>query len=263
MFLISGGRYSKSLSPKYKARRVSRRITTVSYCSSIKNSEFLPSLKKFPGKTFSFKLLYDKSNTSSIGKAPKPLKVVQILASQAISKTNSRVTHRGSELRRLIEQLRILNFGIDESDSGSSSRWLLDKFRISKLIKFAIPGGNTKNRQKLFSNFSMEASDSPDILLCDRVRRVTNNMLTARKKGARTLDHYSKITKLYKQMGGQIFFYFHNWACQCRSRHLQMVGISSNECRLRSTRSISRFCSSRASSRIFLTLDILLETGKH
>lgn len=88
-------------------------------------------------------------------------------------------------------------------------------------------------------------------------------MLTKRKKGARTLDHYSKITKLYKQMGGRIFFYFHNWACQCRSRHLQMVGISSNECRFRSTRSISRFCSSRASSRIFLTLDILLETGKH
>lgn len=31
MFLISGGKYSKSLSPKYKARRVSK-ITTVSYC---------------------------------------------------------------------------------------------------------------------------------------------------------------------------------------------------------------------------------------
>lgn len=129
----------------------------------IQDRKFLPSLKKFPGKTFSFKLLYDKSNTSSIGKAPKPLKVVQILESQTISKTNSRVTHRGNELRRLIEQLRILNFGIDESDSGRSSKWLLDKFRISKLIKLAIPGGNTKNRQKLFSQLLnlMEAATYP------------------------------------------------------------------------------------------------------
>lgn len=53
-------------------------------------------------------------------------------------------THRGSELRRLMQQLRILSFGIDESDNGSSSSWLLDKLRISKLLRLAIAAGNTK-----------------------------------------------------------------------------------------------------------------------
>lgn len=56
-----------------------------------------------------------------------------------------KMTHRGSELSRLIEQLRILSFGIDDNDKGSSSKWLLDKFKISKLLRFAIAAGNTKN----------------------------------------------------------------------------------------------------------------------
>ena len=64
------------------------------------------------------------------------------------------MTHRGSELRRLIEQLRILSFGIDDSDKGSSSKWLLDKFKISRLTRLAIPGGNTKNSVKF--NFSLK-----------------------------------------------------------------------------------------------------------
>jgi hypothetical protein len=50
-------------------------------------------------------------------------------------------------LRRLIEQFSIRSFGIDESDSGSSSKWLFDKFKISKLFKLAIAGGKTKNRE--------------------------------------------------------------------------------------------------------------------
>lgn len=54
------------------------------------------------------------------------------------------MTHRGSELSRLIEQLRILSFGIDDKDKGSSSKWLLDKFKISRLLRFAIKAGNTK-----------------------------------------------------------------------------------------------------------------------
>lgn len=34
---------------------------------------YLPSIKKFPGKLDSLKLLYVKSKTSSTAKAPKPL----------------------------------------------------------------------------------------------------------------------------------------------------------------------------------------------
>lgn len=58
------------------------------------------------------------------------------------------MTYRGSELRRLMQQLRILSFGIAESDKGSSSKWLLDKFKISKLCKLAIAGGNTKSKHE-------------------------------------------------------------------------------------------------------------------
>lgn len=56
------------------------------------------------------------------------------------------MTHRGSELSRLMEQLRIRSFGIDDSDSGNSSKWLFDRFKISKLLRLAIAGGNTKRK---------------------------------------------------------------------------------------------------------------------
>lgn len=84
-------------------------------------------MKKFPGSIFSFKLLYDKSSTSSTGNAPNP---------------------RGSVFSRLMEQLRILSFGIDDSERGSSSSWLLDRFKISRLIRFAMPGGTTTAKIK-------------------------------------------------------------------------------------------------------------------
>lgn len=143
MFLTSGGKYSKSLSPRYKARSVSTSKSDKDLAQQVSShSTVLPSLKKFPGKTFSFKLLYDKSNTSRTGKAPKPLKLN--LCSMSPTAANKIVTHRGSELSRLMEQLRILSFGIADSDSGSSSRWLLDKLRISKLLRLAMAAGNTE-----------------------------------------------------------------------------------------------------------------------
>lgn len=64
------------------------------------NQNPLPIMKKLPGNVFSFKLLYDKSNTSSTGNAPKP---------------------RGNELKRLIDTLRMRSFGIDDKDTGNSS----------------------------------------------------------------------------------------------------------------------------------------------
>lgn len=88
------------------------------------NFYFLPIIKKFPGSCFSSKLLYDKSNTSNTGKAPNPL---------------------GSVFKRFIETFKILNLGIDDKESGSSLRWLFDKFKISKFGKLAIPGGRTEN----------------------------------------------------------------------------------------------------------------------
>lgn len=39
---------------------------------------------------------------------------------------------------------KIRNLGIDESETGSSSIWLLNKFNISSCVKFAIPGGTSK-----------------------------------------------------------------------------------------------------------------------
>lgn len=36
------------------------------------------------------------------------------------------------------------SLGIDEIETGNSSMWLLAKFRISKLVRFAMPGGITK-----------------------------------------------------------------------------------------------------------------------
>lgn len=38
-------------------------------------------------------------------------------------------------------KFKILSFGRDESEVGSSSNWLLNKFRISRLDRFAKPGG--------------------------------------------------------------------------------------------------------------------------
>lgn len=118
-----GGSCSNSLSPKYKARSVSANIDLISIAKFTTNRCFsrkLPIMKKFPGNAFSSKLLYDKSSTSKTGKAPKP---------------------RGNELRRFIDRFRIRNFGIDESETGSSSMWLLVKFNISKFVKLAMPGG--------------------------------------------------------------------------------------------------------------------------
>lgn len=77
-------------------------------------------MKKFPGNVPSFKLLYDKSRTSSNGNAPKPL---------------------GNELRRLIDKFKMRSFGNDEIETGSSSMLLLATLRISKLVRLAMPGG--------------------------------------------------------------------------------------------------------------------------
>lgn len=81
-------------------------------------------MKKFPGKLFSFRLLYVKSKTSSTGKAPKPL---------------------GKLYNRFIETFKILSFGMEDNDNGSSSIWLFEKLIISKFVKFAKPGGTAKN----------------------------------------------------------------------------------------------------------------------
>ena len=58
--------------------------------------------------------------------------------------------HLGSELKRLIEQFSIRSFGIDDKLIGNSSKWLFDKFRISKFTKFAIPGGRAKNNIQFY-----------------------------------------------------------------------------------------------------------------
>lgn len=95
---------------------------------------YSPIMKKLPGNVFSFKLLYDKSSTSRTGNAPNP---------------------RGNAFRRLIERFKMRNFGIDEIDTGSSSTWLLAKFKISKFVKLAMPGGIAKwkwNFEKLFQS---------------------------------------------------------------------------------------------------------------
>lgn len=63
------------------------------------NMSDLPIIKKFPGNTFSFKLLYVRSNISSTGKEPKPL---------------------GKLYSLFNETLRILNLGSDDKLTGSS-----------------------------------------------------------------------------------------------------------------------------------------------
>lgn len=83
----------------------------------------VPIMKKFPGNVFSFKLLYVRSKTSSTGKAPKPLGKLSSL---------------------LMDKFKILNFGMEERDNGSSSMKLLAKFSISRLVKLAKPGGTAK-----------------------------------------------------------------------------------------------------------------------
>lgn len=104
--------------------KIPRRIRIQKHFWYEKNESFLslhvPIIKKFPGNVPSFKLLYDKSSTSSNGNAPKPL---------------------GNELRRLIDKFKMRNFGNDEIETGSSSMLLLATLRISKLVRLAMPGG--------------------------------------------------------------------------------------------------------------------------
>jgi hypothetical protein len=38
------------------------------------------------------------------------------------------------------------NFGMEDKEVGSSSIWLLKRFKISKLIRFARPGGTTEKQ---------------------------------------------------------------------------------------------------------------------
>lgn len=118
---------------------MNNKIDSVKTTKWINNSLKLPIIKKLPGSVCSFKLLYDKSKTSNTGKAPNPL---------------------GNVFNLLMDTFRILNFGIEDSDTGSSSIWLLAKFKISKLMRLAIPGGRI------------------DILLWLSVIRVTFSMLT-------------------------------------------------------------------------------------
>lgn len=118
-FLISDDMYSKSLSPKYRARSVSK-TKHLSQPLLSAPSTYIPIMKKFPGRFFSFKLLYVRSNTSKTGKAPNPL---------------------GSEYSRFSDKFKMRSFGIDDKDRGSSSIWLLARFRISKLVRLAKPGG--------------------------------------------------------------------------------------------------------------------------
>lgn len=80
-------------------------------------------MKKLPGRRVSSKLLYDKSSTSSTGKAPNP---------------------RGRLLRRFIDTFKIRSFGMDEMELGTSSSKLFERFKISKFVKFAMLGGRTK-----------------------------------------------------------------------------------------------------------------------
>lgn len=72
-----------------------------------------------------------RSNTSNAGNAPNPL---------------------GKLLNLLNERFKIRNFGIEDKESGNSSTWLFDTFNISKLIKFARPGGTTKIDLIIFIN---------------------------------------------------------------------------------------------------------------
>lgn len=128
-------------------------------------------MKKFPGSVCSLKLLYDKSSTSNTGNAPKP---------------------RGSVFKRLIEQLRIRNLGIDDNDNGSSSKWLFEQFRISRFTKLAMPGGNMES------------------LLWLRVMRVRNVMFTKRRKIEENLKRcvYGSLYVRWRHFLQWIFVFF-------------------------------------------------------
>ena len=118
------------------------------------------------------------------------------------------MTNRGNWFRRLIEQLRILSFGIDESDKGSSSKWLLDKFKISKLTRFAIAGGNTKNITKLiFSRFSGNLPWFTNQKSCCGLKSVESQTAGWLKRTKK-----SKIMIHNKQIGRKYLFLFHIWA---------------------------------------------------
>lgn len=102
---ISGGKYSKSLSPKYNALRLSvkykkKNCNFESQHTKQINKNHSPIIKKFPGRAFSFKLLYVKSRISSTGNAPKPL---------------------GSPYNRLSDTFKIRSLGKEDKLTGNSS----------------------------------------------------------------------------------------------------------------------------------------------
>lgn len=45
---------------------------------------------------------------------------------------------------------KILNFGIWDSETGNSEMWLLNRFKISKLTRFAKPGGMAATIDAIF-----------------------------------------------------------------------------------------------------------------
>ena len=48
--------------------------------------------------------------------------------------------------------LKIRNFGIEDKEVGSSSIWLLKRFKISKLIRLATAGGTTVKENNVLHN---------------------------------------------------------------------------------------------------------------
>lgn len=179
---------------------------------------YLPIMKKLPGKTCSDKLLYDRSSTSSTGNAPNP---------------------RGNWFSRLIDTLSMRSFGIDDNDTGKSTIWLLDKFNISKLMRFAMPGGTLAN------------------LLWLNVTRVTWIMFTVGRRGQKKMlpINFPPMMVGIFCVGAidQMFLFCY--------AYLHSPGISSKVTIFFSTRSSSR--ASLASSKYFFAFDILLFTGRH
>jgi len=118
-----------------------------------------PIMKKFPGRFFSLKLLYVRSNTSRTGNAPKPRgSTSNRFILPEVKRSNKFLSrHKFQIAARPVNctnpAFKILNFGICDREIGSSVMWLLKRFRISRLTRFARPGGTTVSKTTWWINW--------------------------------------------------------------------------------------------------------------
>lgn len=141
---------------------------------------------------------------------------------------------------RLMDTLSIRSFGIEEMETGNSWRLLLHTFRISRLIRLAIPAGNSYRRLWL------------------SVSRVTKVMDTGRRRV--TLDQEEEYPTRWDFT---IMTSAHKLPYMAINRNSLKLGHSSIAPMFWSTRSISLHWPAFASARIFFTLDIFeLVTGE-